>query len=118
MAALKAAGLPQVPVTGQDAETEALQRILVGDQYMTVYKALRAEAEAAATLTDQLLRGQHPSGTSTVANGTGQVPSILLDPVAVTKDTIAATVVKDGFVTPGALCAGAYADACRAAGIG
>ncbi|GAA3295788.1 substrate-binding domain-containing protein [Dactylosporangium vinaceum] len=118
IAAMKAAGLPQVPVTGQDAETAALQRILVGDQYMTVYKAIRTEAETAATLADDLLRGKKPAETANVDNGAGQVPSILLDPVTVTKDTIAGTVVKDGFVTPSALCAGQYADACRAAGIG
>ncbi|MGI5243816.1 sugar ABC transporter substrate-binding protein [Dactylosporangium sp. CA-139066] len=117
IAAMKAAGLPPVPVTGQDAETAALQRILVGDQYMTVYKAIRSEAETAAILADDLVRGKHPAQTATVDNGAGQIPSILLDPVTVTKDTIAATVVKDGFVTPSALCAGAYADACRAAGI-
>ncbi|WP_433218171.1 sugar ABC transporter substrate-binding protein [Dactylosporangium sp. CS-047395] len=118
IAAMQAAGLPQVPVTGQDAETAALQRILVGDQYMTVYKAIRTEAETAATLADDLVRGRKPAVTEAVDNGAGQVPSILLDPVTVTKDTIAATVVKDGFVTPGALCAGRYADACRTAGIG
>ncbi|MER7279505.1 substrate-binding domain-containing protein [Dactylosporangium sp. NPDC000244] len=118
IAAMKAAGMPAVPVTGQDAETAALQRILVGEQYMTVYKAIRAEAETAAALADDLLRGRKPTETSTVDNGAGQVPSILLDPVAVTKDTIAGTVIKDGFVTAGALCAGQYAEACRAAGIG
>jgi D-xylose transport system substrate-binding protein len=117
IAAMKAAGLPQVPVTGQDAETAALQRILVGDQYMTVYKAIRLEAETAAELANDLVRGKHPTETSTVDNGAGQIPSILLDPVTVTKDTIASTVVKDGFVTPSALCAGAYAEACRTAGI-
>jgi D-xylose transport system substrate-binding protein len=117
IAAMKAAGLPPVPVTGQDAETAALQRILVGEQYMTVYKAIRAEAESAAVLADDLVRGKHPSPGATVDNGAGQIPSILLDPVTVTKDTIASTVVKDGFVTPSALCAGAYADACKAAGI-
>ncbi|WP_433615152.1 sugar ABC transporter substrate-binding protein [Dactylosporangium sp. CA-139114] len=118
IAAMKAAGMPAVPVTGQDAETPALQRILVGEQYMTVYKAIRAEAETAAALADDLVRGRRPTETSAVDNGAGQVPSILLDPVAVTKETIAGTVIKDGFVTPGALCAGQYADACRAAGIG
>ncbi|MFG2039422.1 sugar ABC transporter substrate-binding protein [Dactylosporangium sp. NPDC048998] len=117
IAAMKAAGLPQVPVTGQDAETAALQRILVGDQYMTVYKAIRAEAEAAATLANDLLRGNHPPASTTVDNGAAQIPSILLDPVTVTRDTIATTVVKDGFVTASALCAGAYAEACRTAGI-
>ncbi|MGC9665175.1 sugar ABC transporter substrate-binding protein [Planosporangium sp. 12N6] len=118
IAAMRAAGLPDVPVTGQDAETAALQRILAGQQYMTVYKAIRPEAEKAAELAYDLLRGVRPKVSATLDNGAGQVPSVLLDPVAVTRDTIASTVIKDGFVTPGSLCAGAYAEACRAAGIG
>jgi D-xylose transport system substrate-binding protein len=118
IAALHTAGLGDVPVTGQDAETAALQRILAGQQYMTVYKAIRPEAEKAAELAYDLLRGVHPQAPATVDNGAGQVPSVLLDPVTVTRDTIASTVIKDGFVTPGSLCAGAYAEACRTAGIG
>ena len=46
---MKAAGItPLPPVTGQDAELAGIQRILVGEQYMTVYKAVKLEAEAAA----------------------------------------------------------------------
>jgi D-xylose transport system substrate-binding protein len=118
IAALHAAGLRDVPVTGQDAETAALQRILAGEQYMTVYKAIRSEAEQAADLADDLLHGKHPDAPDHVDNKASQVPSFLLDPVAVTRDNIADTVIKDGFVTPGSLCAGAYASACREAGIG
>ncbi|GII05674.1 sugar ABC transporter substrate-binding protein [Planobispora takensis] len=117
IAAMRAAGLPAVPVTGQDAEIAALQRILVGRQHMTVYKAVRLEAEKTAELAFDLLSGKKPEMDSTVDNGAGAVPSLLLDPVTVTKDTIKETVVKDGYVTPGALCAGAYAEACSAAGI-
>ncbi|GAA3448026.1 sugar ABC transporter substrate-binding protein [Planomonospora venezuelensis] len=117
IAALKAAGLPDVPVTGQDAEIAALQRILAGQQHMTVYKAVRLEAEKTAELAFELLGGERPKMDSTVDNGAGAVPSLLLDPVTVTKDTIEETVIKDGYVTPGALCAGAYAEACSAAGI-
>ncbi|GAT71123.1 ABC transporter substrate-binding protein [Planomonospora sphaerica] len=118
IAAMQAAGLPAVPVTGQDAEIAALQRILVGRQHMTVYKAVRMQAEKTAELAFALLRGEKPEAGATVDNGAGAVPSVLLDPVTVTKETIKETVVKDGYVTPGALCAGAYADACSAAGIG
>ncbi|WP_344866880.1 sugar ABC transporter substrate-binding protein [Planomonospora alba] len=118
VAAMKAAGLPAVPVTGQDAEIAALQRILVGQQHMTVYKAVRTEAEKTAELAFTLLKGGRPETDATVDNGAGAVPSVLLDPVTVTKDTIKETVVEDGYVTPGALCAGSYADACSAAGIG
>jgi D-xylose transport system substrate-binding protein len=118
IAAMHAAGLPRVPVTGQDAETAALQRIITGDQYMTVYKAIRPEAEQTAELAYHLLRGEHPSVPASTDNGQGQVPSLLLDPVAVTRDDIKSTVVKDGFVTAAALCSGAYGQACTAAGIG
>jgi D-xylose transport system substrate-binding protein len=117
VAALRAAGYPRIPVTGQDAEVAALQRILDGEQYMTVYKAIRPEAERAAELAVDLLRGQRVSAPSTTDNGAGAVPSFLLDPIAVTKDTIASTVIRDGFVTVVGLCAGAYADACQKAGI-
>jgi D-xylose transport system substrate-binding protein len=117
IAAMRAAGLPNVPVTGQDAETTALQRILAGEQHMTVYKAVRPEAEKAAELAYDLLRGERPPAPATVDNKSGQIPSFLLDPVAVTRENIAGTVIKDGFVTPSSLCAGAYADACAAAGI-
>ncbi|WP_196445616.1 sugar ABC transporter substrate-binding protein [Planomonospora sp. ID67723] len=117
IAALKAAGLPDVPVTGQDAEVAALQRILAGQQHMTVYKAVRLEAEKTAELAFRLLGGERPEMDDTVDNGAGAVPSLLLDPVTVTRDTIEETVIKDGYVTPGALCAGAYAEACSAAGI-
>jgi D-xylose transport system substrate-binding protein len=117
IAALKSAGRPPVPVTGQDAEIGALQRILTGDQYMTVYKSIQPEAERAAQLAFDRLRGMHLDTTTTVDNGAVDVPAILLDPAPVTRANIASTVVKDGFVKPGDLCAGAYAEACRAAGI-
>jgi D-xylose transport system substrate-binding protein len=117
IAAMKRAGLPDVPVTGQDAQVDALQRILAGSQYMTVYKAIRPEAEKAADLTLDLLNGRTTTAPTTTDNGAGQVPSFLLDPVAVTRDTIKSTVLKDGFVTVASLCTGASSAACRAAGI-
>ena len=40
----------EIPVTGQDATDEGLQRVLLGTQCMTVYKAIKAEADAAAAL--------------------------------------------------------------------
>jgi D-xylose transport system substrate-binding protein len=51
IARLKANGLNgKVPVTGQDASVEGLQAILAGDQCMTVYKAIKKEADAASFL--------------------------------------------------------------------
>jgi D-xylose transport system substrate-binding protein len=122
IAAMKSAGIdPSTrPTTGQDAELAAIQRILVDEQYMTVYKAIKPEAEAAAQLAVALVRGEDPpSGlvNGEVDNGMEQVPSVLLTPVAVTKDNIADTVVKDGFWTADQICTGKYAQACTEAGI-
>ncbi|MDP9136194.1 MAG: ABC transporter substrate-binding protein, partial [Actinomycetota bacterium] len=110
----------QRPTTGQDAELAAIQRILAGEQYMTVYKAIKAEAEAAAELAVALVRGEDPpSGlvADEIDNGQKQVPSVLLTPVAVTKDNIQDTIVKDKFWTPKQICTGEYAAACKEAGV-
>ena len=120
VSALKARKLKQIPVTGQDATTQGLQNILTGDQCMTVYKAIKKEADAAAKLAIALAKGQQPpaglvNGKSD--DGSRQVPSALLTPVAVTKDNIKDTVLADGFVKREELCAGKYADACSKAGI-
>ena len=122
IAAMKSAGLkPLPPVTGQDAELAAIQRILIGEQYMTVYKAIAPEAENAAVLAVDLVNGTAvPSSMTngkTVNNGAKDVPSVLLTPVAVTKDTIKTTVVADKFWTAADICTAQYASACTAAGI-
>ncbi len=122
IAAMKAAGVkPLPPVTGQDAELAAIQRILAGDQYMTVYKAIKAEAEAAATLAVDLANGTAVPASmtngKTVNNGAKDIPSVLLTPVAVTKANIKDTVVADGFWTKADICTADYASACTAAGI-
>lgn len=114
IAALKAENIsPIPPVTGQDAELAGVQRIIAGDQFMTIYKAIKAEAEKAAELAVGLLKGDKPAGETTVEG----VQSFLLPPVAVTVDNIMDTVVADGFYTVAELCTADYADACTAAGI-
>ena len=122
IAAMKSAGLsPLPPITGQDAELAAIQRILTGEQYMTVYKAIKAEAEAAATLAYDLATGTAVPASmtngKTVNNKTKDIPSILLTPVAVTKANIKDSVVADGFWTAADICTGTYASACASAGI-
>jgi D-xylose transport system substrate-binding protein len=120
IAAMKGNGVDpkKIPSTGQDAELAGIQRILIGEQYMTVYKAIKAEAEAAAQLAADLAQGKTPSGANDkVDNGMKQVPSILLTPVAVTKDNINDTIVKDGFWSVDEICTGKYASACKSAGI-
>jgi len=120
ISAEKSHKLKPVPVTGQDATTQGLQNILVGDQCMTVYKAIKAEADAASKLAIALAKGEQPEAglvNGKSDDGSRQVPSVLLTPVAVTKDNIKDTVLADGFVTRDDLCAGKFADACTKAGI-
>ncbi|MCX5208434.1 substrate-binding domain-containing protein [Kitasatospora sp. NBC_00240] len=108
----------RIPVTGQDATVQGLQNILNGDQCMTVYKAVKQEADAAADLAVSLAQGKEGATTATAHDPVGNrdVPSVLLTPVAVTKETIK-TVVADGFVSKDELCAGEYAAKCSQAGI-
>ncbi len=89
----------KVPVSGQDAELSASQRIVWGTQTMTVYKPIKAEAVAAADLAVAMAGGRTPPATVTTNNGKMDVPSYLLAPTAVTKANMAGTVVKDGFHT-------------------
>ncbi len=122
IAAMKSAGLsPLPPITGQDAQLSAIQSILVGDQYMTVYKAIKPEAEAAAQLAyDLLTKTEVPADMTsgnTANNGKIDVPFVQLTPVSVTKDNIKSTVVADGFWTVADICTADYAAACTAAGL-
>jgi D-xylose transport system substrate-binding protein len=122
IAALKGAGIqPQTkPVTGGDSEAAAIQRILIGEQLSTIYLAIKQQAETSAQLAVAAAHGKmDPDGLAKdkVDNGAKQVDSVLLDPIAVTKDNIQDTVIKDGFLTVDEICTGKYADACKAAGI-
>ena len=122
VAAMKGAGIdPSTkPLTGQDAELAGIQRILAGQQFMTVYKAIKPEAEDAAQLAVALVQGKSaPSGlvNGQTDNGKGQVKSILLKPVAVTAQNVQSTVVKDGFWKPSQICTSAYASACKKYGV-
>ena len=120
IAAMKGNGVDptKIPSTGQDAELAGIQRILAGEQYMTVYKAIKPEAEQAAELAVALAKGDTPpAAKDKVDNGSKQVPSILLNPVAVTVDNIKDTIIKDNFLSASDICAGKYAADCKKAGI-
>jgi D-xylose transport system substrate-binding protein len=122
IAAMKAAGIEpkSKPTTGQDAELEAIQRILAEEQFMTVYKAIKPEAYAAAEMAVALAEGEEvPSGlvNGKINNEAEEVESVLLEPVAVTRENINETVVKDGFWTASEICTGPYKKACEEVGI-
>ncbi|MFI7466674.1 sugar ABC transporter substrate-binding protein [Nonomuraea sp. NPDC049646] len=118
IAAMKRAGYKELPpITGQDAELAAVQRILTGEQYMTIYLDIRREAEKAAELAVALTKGEQPAATSKVNNGTADIPAFLLDPIAVTADKIKDTIVKDGFYKADQICTAEVKAACAKAGI-
>jgi D-xylose transport system substrate-binding protein len=130
IAAMKAAGIDpkKKPTVGQDAELAAIQRILAGEQYATIYKRIQPEAEQTAALACALFKGEKPAASlvnGKVNNGTADIPSILLIPVAVSAagggvtQSVADTVVKDKFYGPDSaakICQG-YEAACTAANI-
>ncbi len=122
IAAMKSAGIEPSsrPITGGDSEVAAIQRILIGEQYSTIYLAIKQQAETSAELAVAAAQGKDaPAGMveDEVDNGAKQVPSVLLSPIAVTKDNITDTVIKDGFLTAAEICTGPYEAACTEAGI-
>jgi D-xylose transport system substrate-binding protein len=118
ISALKQRKLPQIPVTGQDATLQGIQNIVAGDQCMTVYKAIKKETDAAAALAISLLKGEEPSGvTAKVNNENRDVPAILLEPVAVTKDNIKEYLGEADFPKKEEICAGKLAADCKKVGL-
>ncbi|RAG82225.1 ABC transporter substrate-binding protein [Streptacidiphilus pinicola] len=117
---MKNAGLSHLPLTGQDAQLDAIQRIVAGTQSFTIYKAYKPEAEAAAELAVNMLTGAPITSiaTSTKVNGSGNtVSSDLLTPVLVNTSNIKTTVVQDGLYTVAQICTPDFAAACKSAGL-
>ncbi|MET7903948.1 substrate-binding domain-containing protein [Streptomyces sp. NPDC005336] len=121
IAALKAARIhPLPPVTGQDAELAAVQRIVAGEQYMSVYKPFKPEADAAAAMAVALGHGKTLDGIAKqkVNNGTTQgIPAVLLEPIPLTVHNIKSTLIKDGMYTIDQICTEKYVADCRKAGL-
>ncbi|QSR29170.1 sugar ABC transporter substrate-binding protein [Nocardioides sp. S5] len=108
----------KVPVTGQDATVEGLQNVLAGTQCMTVYKSATQEAEALAEVAIALANGEEAETTGTTVDSSddSEVPSILLEPQAITKDNVS-DVIEDGGQKAEDVCTGDFADLCADAGI-
>ncbi len=108
----------KVPVTGQDATVEGLQNVLAGDQCMTVYKAVKKEADAVAELAIGLAKGEKGEVDQKVDDpeGNREVPAVLLEPQMIMKNNVK-DVVDDGFVTKEQLCTGKFEQLCADAGI-
>jgi D-xylose transport system substrate-binding protein len=123
IARLAANGLAgKVPVTGQDASVEGLQRILKGTQCMTVYKDTNLEAKAASDLAIALIKGDQAEADAMATGSvkdtvTGQdVKSVLATPQAIFQDGVK-IVIADGFQPKGAICTSDYAALCKKYGV-
>jgi D-xylose transport system substrate-binding protein len=132
--AMEAAGIENAPVSGQDATVAGIQNILLGNQTMTVYKPIKAEADVAAAVALALRNGdpiedvevpdvefdligiQAEDGNPTEEpEGDGVVPYFALTPIGVTEENIQETVIEDGFRTVREVCTGdtAQSDFCQ-----
>lgn len=87
----------KVPVSGQDAELSACQRIIQGTQTLTVYKPIQSLASKAAEIAVSMANKGTPISNNVTNNGKTDVPSFYLDPILVTKSNMDSTVIKDGF---------------------
>jgi D-xylose transport system substrate-binding protein len=129
IAAMKAGNVdPKThPVTGQDAELAAIQRIVAGDQFMTVYKPIKQLAESAAAAACDLVNGKAADTSKFNAkenNGTADITTQKIAVIAVTVDgkiantkSIMDSVVADGFYKVADICTADFAAACTAAGV-
>ena len=112
VASLKAHHLKALPLSGQDATPQGVQNILSGWQTMTVYKAVRTEANAAAKVAIDLLRGRKVATNGAVSNGSRNVPSVLLKPQSITKKNYT-LLFKDGFLKRNQVCIGQFRKLCK-----
>jgi len=109
IASLKAHGLKPIPLTGQDATPTGVQFILAGWQSGTVYKSVRAEANAAAAAAIAIIKGKKVPGVNGKVSGT---KSILLKPIWITKKNYK-LLFKEGFLKKGQVCSGQYKKYCK-----
>lgn len=102
----------KVLVSGQDADLASLKLIVEGKQTMTIYKPIQPLAYAAVDAAVKLARGEKVDTTDTIDNGFKKVPSLLQEPVAVDKDNLLNTIVKDGYHSLAAICANLPPEKC------
>ncbi len=114
IAALRSAGVdPVPPVTGNDAELAAIQRIVGGDQFNTISKPISIVAEAAAEKAYAFASGDVPEGETTLFD----TPSSLFEPTVVTRENLVEVIIDGGVYTAEEICTADFADACAELGI-
>ncbi len=121
--ALEAAGVTDLPpITGQDAELDAVQRIVAGEQYMSVYKSYPEEAESAAEMAVAKVQGRDIQFDSLTQNQVDSptdkgIPALLVPVVALTQKNIRQTVVADGIYKVSDICTTRYRADCSEIGL-
>lgn len=121
--ALKAAGVTDLPpVTGQDAELSAVQRIVTGEQYMSVYKPYPEEAVGAAQMAVRIAQGRMVeydalAGDMSENATTKKIPSLLISVRPLTRDTVKSTVIEDGIYKTKEICTAEFKAACATVGL-
>jgi len=113
ISAFKAAGGKVPPVTGNDAEVAAAQRIVAGDQFNTISKPIKIVAEATAEVANQFVQGQKPQPKTALFN----TPSELFVPTVVTQKNLKEVLVDSNIMKSSEICSGTYAAACATLGI-
>jgi putative multiple sugar transport system substrate-binding protein len=86
-------------LTGQDGDVANVRNILAGKQSMTVWKDTRTLGDQVAKMVTQIVNGEtvDVNDTDSYNNGVKNVPSFLLEPKVVTKDTVQKDLVDSGF---------------------
>ena len=113
ISAFKASGTPVPPVSGNDAELAAAQRIVNGDQYNTISKPIKIVAGAAADVAYAFAQGKPPKGKTTLFG----TPSQLFVPTVVTKENLKKQLIDSGELKASEVCTKEYAKGCAALGI-
>ncbi len=114
IAAFKAAGIKDVPpVTGNDSEIAAIQRVISGDQYNTISKPIKIVAEAAADASIAFMNGETPKSEAEVLGS----PAQIFVPKVVTSKNVKEVIFTGGIYTAEEVCTANYAAACKTLGI-
>ncbi|MGA5315515.1 sugar ABC transporter substrate-binding protein [Streptomyces pseudogriseolus] len=120
---LQEAGVTELPpVTGQDADLDAVRRVVSGTQYMTVYKSFLLEATGAADMAvakvqDRAIQFDALAQDEIDSRSRKNIPAMLVPVVALTRENIEDTVIADGVYTVKDICTPAHADDCAAIGL-
>jgi D-xylose transport system substrate-binding protein len=109
--ALKAKKLDPIPVSGQDATAGGVQNVISGWQSGTVYKSIKLEANAAAQVAINIIKGRAVKTNGRTSDGKRNVPSVLLKPIWITKSNYT-LLFTDGFLKKGEVCRGEFKKFC------